>query len=294
MPGPVELGPPGPERVGQPGHLGGQARVLQRVRHQLGEFLALFVAERAEQPFRRGHPADQRVDQLLQVLRLVGEHVAVALHEALEIRRGVLAAGVGGQHLVQVAEHVLDPLHRLRVGILHDLPHAAELAVQHVAAQHVLELLEGLAGGGRPPVVVGQLPDRLRRVGRQRVQVGLAHPGLVARVGEQLGPLLPDGRVEQGPGLLEDAVEAPAAADFPLPVPDPAQHVVQAPQARPVAEAAAQHFPQRVGRVGAGEYRVAHLIDGAAHVERERERIRPVDVAPVPVFRHAVPLFKRA
>ena len=44
------------------------------------------------------------------------------------------------------AEHVLDPLHRLRVGVLHDLPHAAELAVQHLAAQQVLELLEGLRG----------------------------------------------------------------------------------------------------------------------------------------------------
>jgi len=78
---------------------------------------------------------------------MVREHVAVPLHELVEVRLGMLAAGVGGQHLVQVAEHVLDPLHRLRVGIAHDLPHAPELAVQHVAAQQVLELLEGLAGG---------------------------------------------------------------------------------------------------------------------------------------------------
>jgi hypothetical protein len=143
---------------------------------------------------------------------------------------------IGGQHLVQVAEHVLDPLHRLRVGVLHDLPHAAELAVQYVAAQQVLELLEGLAGGGRAPVVVGQLPDRLGRVGGQRVEVGLAHPGLVARVGEQLGALLPDGRVEQGASLFEDAVEAPAAADLALPFPRPPQHVVEAAAAGPVAE----------------------------------------------------------
>jgi hypothetical protein len=145
--GPVQLRAPGPERVGEPGHLGRQARVFQRVRHQLGEFLALLVAERAEQPLGRGHPADQRVDQFLEVLRMVREHIAVPLHELVEVRLGMLAAGVGGQHLVQVAEHILDPLHRLRVGVLHDLPHAAELAVQHVAAQQVLELLEGLAGG---------------------------------------------------------------------------------------------------------------------------------------------------
>ena len=145
--GPVQLRAPGPERVGEPGHLGRQARVFQRVRHQLGELLALLVTERAQQPLGRGHPADQRVDQFLEVLRMVREHVAVLLHELVEVRLGMLAAGVGGQHLVQVAEHVLDPLHRLRVGVLHDLPHAAELAVQHVAAQQVLELLEGLAGG---------------------------------------------------------------------------------------------------------------------------------------------------
>ena len=146
--GPVQLRPPGPERVGEPGHLGRQARVLHRVRHQLGEFFALLVTERAQQPFRRGHPADQRVEQFLEVLRMVREHVAVLLHEPVEISLGVLAAGIGGQHLVQVAEHVLDPLHRLRVRVLHDLPHAAELAVQHLAAEQVLELLEGLAGGG--------------------------------------------------------------------------------------------------------------------------------------------------
>ena len=57
--------------------------------------------------------------------------------------------------------------------------HAAELAVQHLAAQQVLQLLEGLPGGRGAPVVVGQLPDRLGRVGRQRVQLGLAQPGLV-------------------------------------------------------------------------------------------------------------------
>jgi hypothetical protein len=150
----------------------------------------------------------------------------------------VLPARVRGQHLVEVGEHVLDPLHGPRVGVLHGLPHAAELAVQHLAAEQVAELLEGLAGGGRPPVVVGQLPDGLGRVGGQRVEVSLAQPGLVARVGEQLGALLPDRRVEQRPGLLEDAVEAAAAADLTLPVPDPPQQVVEAAAARPVAGSA--------------------------------------------------------
>ena len=284
--GPVEVRAPGPERVGEPGHLGRQPGVVERAGHQPGELLALFVAERAQQAFRRGHPADQRVHQLLEVSRLVREQVAVALHEAIEIGLGVLAACVRGQHLVQVGEHVLDPLHRLRIGIAHDLPHAAELAVEHLAAQQLPELLEGLAGGGRPPVVVGQLPDGLGRVGGQRVEVRFAQPGLVARVGEQLGALLPDGGVEQGAGLFEYAVEASAAADLPLPLPHPAQHVIKAPAARLVPQPPSQQLPQRVGRVGPREYRVAHLVDGAAHVKGERQRVGAVDITAVPVIRH--------
>ena len=207
----------------------------------------------------------------------------MARHEAIEIGLGVLTARVRGQHLVQVAEHVLDPLHGLRVRIAHGLPDAAELAVEHLAAQQVLELFEGLAGGGRPPVVVGELPDRLGRVGGQRVEVGFAQPGLVARVGEQLGALLPDGGVEQGAGLFEYAVEASAAADLPLPLPHPAQQVIEAPA---VLQAPSQQLPQRVGRVFPGEYRVAHLVHGAAHVIRKRERIRAVDVSAVAVVFH--------
>ena len=132
-------------------------------------------------------------------------------------------------------------------GFCRRLPHAAELAVEHLAAQQLPELLEGLAGGGRAPVVVGQLPDGLGRVGGQRVEVRLAQPGLVARVGEQLGPFLPDGGVEQGPGLLEDAVEAAAAADLALPLAGPAEQVVQAP---PPGGALPEQVPQGVGRGG--------------------------------------------
>ncbi len=230
---PVQVRPPGPERVGEPGHLALQPGVAERVRHQPGQLLSLLRAERAQQPFRGGHPADQRVDQFLQVLRVVGEQVAVALHELVEIGLGVLSARVGGQHLVQVAEHVLDPLHGLRIGVLQCLPHAAELAVEHLAAQQLPELLEGLAGRLRAPVVVGQPPDRLGRIGGQRVEVRLTQPGLVARVGEQLRPFLPDGRVEQGPRLLQDAVEPAAAADLALPLARPAEQVIQARAAPP-------------------------------------------------------------
>lgn len=222
-------------------------------------------------------------NQLFEVLRLLREHVPVAVHERLEVGLGVLAAGVPLQHLVEVGQHVLDPLHGLRVRPLQHVLHAAELAVQHLGPEQVLELLERLPGGRAAPVVVGQLPDGLRGVGRQRVQFVLAQPRLVAGVREQLGPLLPDGGVQQRAGLLQDAVQAAPAADLLLLLTDPAEQVVQAAAA---VHAAAQQVAQGAGRVRAVQHRVAQLVQGAAGVERRGQRVRPVVVLAVPVTTH--------
>jgi hypothetical protein len=78
----------------------------------------------------------------------------------------------------------------------------------------------------------------------------------------------------------------PLPRNLALPFPDPSQHVVETTPSSPVTEAPAEHLAERVSRVGPGEYRVAHLVDRAADVERKRERVRPVDVAAVPVVRH--------
>ena len=254
--------------------------VGERLLHQPGELVPLLRAERCHQPLRRHGPAGQRVDQLLQVGRVVREHVPVAVHEGIEVGLGVLAPRVRLQHLVEVRQHVLDPLHRLRVRVFQRVLHAAELAVQHLAPEQVLELLERLPCGGRPPVVVGQPPDRLRGVGGQRIQFRLAHPGIVAGVGEQLGPLLADRRVQQRPGLFQDAVEAAAAAHLLLPLPHPAQHVVQPPLA---PHPAPDQVTQGAGRVGPAEYGVPELVQGQPGVVGRRERIRAVAVLAVPV-----------
>ena len=119
-------------------------------------------------------------------------------------------------------------------------------------------------------MVVGQAADRLRGVGRERVELGLAHPGVVAGVGEQLRPLLSDRGVKQGPRLLQDAVEAPAAADLLALFADPPQHVVQAAVA---LQAPAEQVAQGGARVGAGEHRVAHLVERAPRVVGRRERV---------------------
>ena len=116
------------------------------------------------------------------------------------------------------------------------------------------------------------------------VQLVLAQPGLVARVGEQLGPLLAHRRVQQRPRFLQDAVQPAAAADLALPVADPAQQVIQAAAA---VHPAAQQVTQGAGRVGAVQHRVAQLVQGAAGVERRRQRIGPVVVLAIPVATHS-------
>ena len=282
----VHVRPAGPQRTGQPGHLRGQPGVLEGLRHQPGQLVALLVGQRVEQPLRGRHPPDQRVDQLLEVARRVGEQVPVLLHEVVEVLLRVLVPGVGVQHLVERGHHVLDPLHGLGVGLLQGLPHAAELAVQHLAPQQVLELLERLPGRGRPPVVVGQLPDGLRGVGGQRVQLGLAQPGLVVRVGEQLGPLLADRGVQQRPGLLQDAVQPAAAAQLALAFAHPAEQVAQAPVP---GHALAQQVAQRAGGIGALEHRLAELVQRAAHVIGRLERVGPVPVLAVAVALTMIP-----
>ena len=274
----AELGPPGAQRVAERGQLGRQAGVLHRRGHQVRELLALLIGQRLEQPLGGLHPAGERVDQLLQVLRAVREHVAVLAHELVEVLLGVLAPGVGVEHLPQVREHVLDALHGGRVGVLERLLHALELAVEHLPAEQVAELLELLPGGLRPPVVVGQLPDGTRGVVRQVVELGLAEPGVVARIGEQLAPLGLERLLEQLAGLLEHPVEPSGVAQLALALADPAHQVVEA---LAVLPASAQQVTERVPGVVAAQDALAHLVERLPDVIGRREGVRPIVVRPV-------------
>ena len=287
----AELGPPLAQRVAERGQLRRQARVLHRGGHQVRELLALLIGERLEQPLGGLHPAGERVDQLFQVLRAVREHVAVLAHELVEVLLGVLAPGVGVEHLPQVREHVLDPLHGGRVGVLERLLHALELAVEHLPAEQVAQLLELLPGGLRPPVVLGQLPDRPGGVVRQVVELGLAEPGVVARVGEQLAALGLERLVEQLAGLLEHPVEPAGVAQLALALADPPHQVVEA---LAVLPAAAEQVAERVPGVVAAQDALAHLVERLPDVIGRRERVRPIVVRPVPVVSHVPLLWNHA
>src|SRR5664279_4736806 len=237
--GPVQVRAALSQRPLQRAHLPSEIHVGHRGCHEVRQLGALFGGERGQQPLGGGGSSGEGVDQLFQVLRVVREEVAVGVHELGEPLVGVLAPGVGGQHRVEVGEHVLGRGQRPRdlAGLLQRLRHAAELAVQHLLAQQVADLVVGLAGIGRAPVVVGQPADRPCRITGQRVELGLPQPGVVGGIGEQRGALLTDRPVQQLPDLLQRAVQPPPLPGGPLPLPDlPAQVV----QTVPVLSATAQ------------------------------------------------------
>ena len=139
---PVQVGPARAQLVAEVAHLGSQVEVGQRLVHQLAELGALLRSQAVHHPLGGRGAAGEGVDQLLEVLRLVREQVAVRVHERVEVGLRVLAAGVGVEHRVEVGEHVLQSLQRLRVRVLQRLLEPAELPVEHLPAQQVLQLLE--------------------------------------------------------------------------------------------------------------------------------------------------------
>ncbi len=282
-PAPVEVGPPRTQRVAELLHLPSEVHVLERGVHQRRQLGALFGTQRLHQPLGRGSAAGQRVDELVEVLRVVREEVAVFRHERVELLLRVLPSRVRLQHRVEVAEHVLDPLQLLGVGILQGLLHPAELAVQDLPAQQVADLVVRRPRLGRPPVVGVELANRAGRVSWQRIQRRLPETRVVGRVREERGSLLAHRGVEQPAYLLQRAVEAAALAQVSALLPDAAQHLVQAAhRVRPTVH----QRSQRVGRHRTGQHVVAHLVQGRAHVVRRGERIRTAVPCAVPVAPH--------
>ncbi len=142
---PIQVRTARAQGVGEPVHLGRHPEVGEDALGGLREFRALVRGEGGHHPLRRGHPAGEGVDQLVEVLRVVGEEVAVALHEVVELILRQFTALVGGEHLVQLGQHVAHAGHVLGGGALQGILHPGEAAVEDLAAQQVLGLLEGLA-----------------------------------------------------------------------------------------------------------------------------------------------------
>ena len=201
-------------------HLRGQVGVGQRLAHQLTQLLALLRAQRGQHSLGRGLAAGQRVDEFVDRLRLLGKELAVAGHEVGELVGRVLLPGVRREQRVQIGQHVLDPLHRLGVRRVEGLLHAGELGVQHLAAQHVLDRLEGRPGLIRAPLVVVQRAHGAGDVVGQRVQFQLGEPRVVAVGAGQGLPLGGQRLVQCRPDLIQGAAEIAAPAGLRAQLPD--------------------------------------------------------------------------
>ncbi len=105
-------------------------------------------------------------------------------HELLELLLGVgIPAGLRGQQRRQVVEHLLHPRDVLGRDLLHRLLHALEALFEEFGAQHLPDFLEGFPRIRGTPVVVRQLRNLPRDVRRQRFQLQLAEPRVLAGVG---------------------------------------------------------------------------------------------------------------
>ena len=125
-----------------------QVHVLeQRLRERL-QLRALLGRHRVEQLLHLRHRLRHLLEQLVEGLRVAGEEVAVALHEAVEV--GLLAALALLEHLVELGEHVLHLRHALGRHVLHALGHLVEVALHQLLAQLVHQLLEPLRAPRRP------------------------------------------------------------------------------------------------------------------------------------------------
>lgn len=111
---------------------------LLRQRIQLG---TLVRGEAVAEALRGGSPLSQRIEQFLDVLRILRKVLAVFAHEIVEVLRAVLAARVLVQQVVQVVEHLVDRLPVLVGRVLQRLLHAGEPLIEHLPAEQILDLL---------------------------------------------------------------------------------------------------------------------------------------------------------
>ena len=192
-------------------HLPAQVHVLQQRLGQLLQLGPLLGAHGVEQLLHGGHLAGHLLEQLVEVLGVAGEHVAVAVHELLEHAVGVAARGPGFQHLVEVVEHVLHALQRLRRHVRHGRRHLVEVALHQLRAQLVHQLVEGLPGLAARPLVLLEALHLPGQIGRQEVEghaplgghfVGDLLAALVARLAGLLDQVL-----DAGPLLVDDVAQ---------------------------------------------------------------------------------------
>ena len=261
-----------------------QVHVLEQRLGQRLQLGALLGRHRVEELLHLRHRLRHLLEQLVEALRVAGEELAVALHEALEV--GLLAALALLEHLVELVQHVLHLLHALGGHVLHALGHLVEVALHQLFLQLLHELFELLARRVVHELVVLQRLHLAREVGRHHVEL---HATALRRALGDLLALL----VTRGGGLVDAPVDALAlhvddlvelhrdvvvhAAEVAVlellatALAEALHHLAQPHElvAVPVAEALLHHPAQRRVEVAVVEEVVAHLVEERLGVEVE-------------------------
>ena len=139
LPGEVERRRPAAVR-GQPAQvlaeltdLVAEAGVIEQRLRQSEQFVALLRRHRVDQRLHRPGPTGEDLQQLVERSWLFREEVAVPGHELVELR--ILASLATSEHLVEVGEHLTQPLLRVGAERLHRTAHLLERLRRQTAAE---------------------------------------------------------------------------------------------------------------------------------------------------------------
>ena len=187
----------------EPVDLEREVHVGHHLIRELLELPALLVAQRGQQPRHRRHPPGHLLEQLVERARPVREQITVPRHEVLERRLDVLSARSTLDQPVELREHVAEPGELLGVEILEPLRHVPEVRAEDLLAQMLHQLVERPLSLRVDEPVVLELADLPGDVGREGVEEGLAHPGVVARFERQSRPLTVEDVLEPLAQLLQ-------------------------------------------------------------------------------------------
>ena len=254
-----------------------QLRIVEAVRKQRLQLLALIGGERVHQRLRRGHLLRHLLDEFVEGLGRIGaEHVAELAHEVAEV--GLQDVRVHPLRLhrhqfIERAQHLLHALHVAGRHFVHHLLDVVEERLRHGLAQFVQQLQIRLLRFGIQKLVILQLLHLAGRVFGQFVQrlavllgdllEDLVREGVLLRRLVLAQPLI-DGLalhvqdvVQLALDVLEEAGEIEALQLRPLAV---AQALENVAQSLPMAAFGDRHAPRQQVAHGPAQIAVGHQV----------------------------------